>query len=219
MIETKLAILWDLDGTIVDTKTCHFESWRDTLKEHGCDLDRDLFEANFGRNNRTSLPIYLGYTPDKALSKQIIHEKETHFLKTAPQKAPLVKGVESWLADAKEANIIQAIASSADLEGIRSMIFHFNLQQYFEMFISGADLPAKPEPDVFLQASHVLDPSIERFIVIEDSPPGVKAAKRARMTCIAVASGQPKAALGMADLVIEDFSSPLMDALRYLGID
>jgi beta-phosphoglucomutase-like phosphatase (HAD superfamily) len=87
------------------------------------------------------------------------------------------------------------------------------------VFISGADLPAKPEPDVFLQATHVLDQSIERFIVIEDSPPGVKAAKRARMMCIAVATNQPKSELMMADLVLEDFTRPLMDVLNFLGIE
>lgn len=219
MTETNLAILWDMDGTILDSKMCHFMSWRDTLKKHGFELNQDVYDENFGRNTRTILPLFLGFKPDKGVMKRIIQEKEARFREIAPKEARLVRGVETWLADAKKANITQAIASSAEMDNIREMMTSFNLLQYFDVFISGADLPAKPEPDVFLQATHVLDQSIERFIVIEDSPPGVKAAKRARMTCIAVATNQPKSELMMADLVLEDFTRPLMDVLNFLGIE
>ncbi|MFW5714527.1 MAG: HAD hydrolase-like protein, partial [Brevefilum sp.] len=57
------AILWDLDGTIIDSKECHYTSWKAALEKHGFSFNRSLFEGNFGRNNQAALRIYLGFKP------------------------------------------------------------------------------------------------------------------------------------------------------------
>lgn len=217
MTEQKLAMLWDLDGTIIDTKEVHFSTWSYALEKHGFNLDRKVFDANFGRNNRTTVPLFLGFTPKSRLAKKIAEEKEVRFREIVVEEALLVPGVESWLKDAKEAQIPQVIASSASMENITTMISGFGLEQYFDLFLSGADLPAKPEPDVFLEAAKVVDHYPEQCLVIEDALPGVKAAKKAGMLCIAVATGHPSFELRLADLVVQDFTDPLSDALGELG--
>jgi len=80
-------------------------------------------------------------------------------------------------------------------------------------------LPAKPKPDVFLQAARVLEQVPENCVVIEDSLAGVKAALKARMKCIAVTTTHPKSDLMLANFVVQDFSYPLMDVLNTLGFD
>lgn len=213
------AILWDMDGTIIDTKASHFSTWEMVLEKHGIRLDPDVYTANFGRNTRTILPIFLGFDPDPELTEQLIEEKADLFRKVAPFESSLVPGVKKWLSTARAHGISQAIASSGPLENIETMMSGFDLMRYFDRFVSGADLPAKPEPDVFLLAARELNRSPEECLVIEDSLPGVEAAKNAGMKCIAITTTNPSEALTMADMVIDDYHQPLKTKLFELGFD
>ncbi len=96
---------------------------------------------------------------------------------------------------------------------------HFNLLHYFDRIVSGADLPAKPEPEVFLEAARQLKRKAGECLVIEDSLPGVKAAKNAGMKCIAVSTTMLPAELSMADKVVDDFTQPVLPMLAELGFE
>jgi HAD superfamily hydrolase (TIGR01509 family) len=212
------AILWDLDGTIIDTKACHFDTWEAVLKKHGHSLDREVYDANFGRNNRTIIPIFLGYQPDEALFESMVSEKEAFFRERAPKEVELIPGAADWLAAAQKLAIPQAIASSGSLENIKVMVSAFKLTGYFSALVSGAMLPAKPEPDVFLEAAGQLGREPGDCLVIEDSIAGVQAAKKAGMACIAVTTTWPRADLSLADAVVDDFTQPLPPLLQDLGL-
>jgi beta-phosphoglucomutase len=213
------AILWDMDGTIIDTTACHFSTWKTVLSQHGYLLDSDVYAANFGRNTRAVLSLFLGFEPEPELMERLIAEKSDLFRELAPIEAQLIPGVEGWLSTAKAYGIPQVIASSGSIENIQTMMSSFNLIDYFHQFVSGADLPAKPEPDVFLEAARQLNRKPEECLVIEDSLPGVKAAKNAGMTCIAVTTTLPQAELSIADRVVDDFTYPLLPLLADLGFE
>jgi HAD superfamily hydrolase (TIGR01509 family) len=210
---SELAILWDLDGTIIDSTEAHFESYAAVFQQHGYAISREIFDTTFGRNTQTSLPLLLGFDPDPKLSEQIIREKEIFFRKMVPDNASLIPGVESWLATAKTKGIAQAIASSAPMKNITSILRTFNLLGYFDLLVSGANLPAKPEPDVFLTAAEQLNFPPRRCLVIEDSKPGLAAAKQAGMRCIAVVTSQEKSQLSSADLILENFNTPMEETI------
>lgn len=211
------AILWDLDGTIVDTKACHFHTWKYALEKHGFSLEKSVFDQNFGRNNITLLPLYLGFQPDVDFAAEIIHDKETLFRQIAPQQVELIPGVETWLSSADAMNIAQAIASSAPLENISTLLNSTNLNHYFDLIVSGVDLPAKPEPEIFIQTASRLGYQPKECLVIEDSVAGVQAAKRAGMMCVAVMTSHPQDELDLADVVVDDFQKPLGDAFEALN--
>jgi beta-phosphoglucomutase len=211
------AFLWDLDGTIVDTKDCHFFTWESALNMHGFELDRDVYGMNFGRNNNALAPLFLGFDPDDDLLEALIDHKETLFRQIAPEQTKLVPGVRTWLATAAGMNIKQAIASSAPIENITTMLAHFELERYFNTIVSGTYLPAKPEPDIFLKAAKDLGCSPTNCLVIEDSLAGVKAAKNAGMHCVAVTTSHAREELIRADIVIDDFTGPLNKILLALG--
>jgi len=215
---SKMVILWDLDGTIVDSTECHYKTWALTLEKHGFSLSREKFKAHYGKNTKTALPIYLGFDPDPTLAENIQQEKEALFRQIMPKESQLVPGVISWLAAADDAGFKQAIASSAGMKNITTMLSAFNLLSYFDSLVSGANLPAKPQPDVFLAAADQLNQLPENCLVIEDSTAGVEAAKKAGMTCIAVLTSHSKSQLASADLVIEDFNEPFTKVLHDLGI-
>ena len=206
-----------MDGTIIDTKDCHFSTWETVLNRHGYHLDPDVYITNFGRNTRTILPIFLGFSPEPELMDRLIAEKAELFRKIAPIESRLIPGVENWLSTAGTHGILQAIASSGPLENIRTMMSSFSLIDYFDRLVSGDDLPAKPEPDVFLEAARLLNRKPDECLVIEDSLPGVKAAKAAGMTCIAISTTMSRAELDLADKVVDDFTQPLLPVLAELG--
>ena len=215
---SNLAILWDLDGTIIDSTECHYKTWDAALSNHGYSLSREVFKSNYGRNNKASLPIYLGFDPDPSLAQAIIEEKESHFRQLVTEESKLVPGVTGWLKGLKNAGLRQVIASSASLKNITTMLSAHNLIGYFDLLVSGANLPAKPDPAVFLAAAAQLDQSPENCLVIEDSAAGVEAARQAGMTCIAVFTSHTKSQLNSADLVLDDFTVPFNETLLRLGL-
>ena len=214
MNNSDLAFLWDMDGTIIDTGESHYTSWKIILEKHGVELERHVFFENFGQNNQACTPVYLGYQPTPELLNEISEEKEALFREVALRQATLVRGVRDWLQAINNAGMVQVIASSAPMDNITELINKFNLQLFFNDIVSGYELPAKPAPDVFLQAASILDRSPDSCCVIEDSIVGVGAAKNAGMTCIAVATSQHPSKLSMADIIIDDFSVPIQDVLR-----
>lgn len=215
-MDVKRAILWDLDGTIVDTKASHFFTWRHALKKFGFKLEQDVFNSNFGRNNNTLLPLYLGFQPDADLKAEIINEKESLFRKLALQQVSLMPGVKNWLDKADQLNFGQAIASSAPMENISLFLDNFDLSHHFASIVSGENLPAKPKPDIFIIAAKKLGCLPEDCLVIEDSLAGIRAAKDAGMQCIALSTTHPRQSLNLADLVMDDFRGSIDDALREL---
>lgn len=217
MNEANHAILWDLDGTIVDTKDCHFFTWESALHKHGYELDRNVYEMNFGRNNHALAPLFLGFNPDADLLTALIDHKETLFRQIAPEQTGLVPGVRTWLSTVAEINIKQAIASSAPMENITTMLVHFELERYFNTIVSGTNLPAKPEADIFLKAAKTLGCSPANCLVIEDSLAGVKAAKNAGMQCVAVSTSHSWEDLHQADIVVDDFTGSINEIFESLG--
>ncbi len=213
----KLAILWDLDGTIIDSKECHFESWKAVFEKFGYPFSRAAYDENFGRNNHTALRAYLGFEPDQDLENAISEEKEAIFRRTVAEQARLMPGVRTWLEAAEAKKFPQVVASSAPMENIKTVLSDFRLESYFAHLISGANLPAKPEPDVFLTAAQMVGYPPERCLVIEDSKPGVQAAKNAGMRCIGVASAGNTEALASADLLLKDFNFSFERAFSILA--
>jgi len=216
---SQIALLWDLDGTIIDSTECHYKTWVAALERYGYSLSRKVFKDHYGRNTKAVLPIYLGFEPDPSLAQKMREEKEMLFRQIVTEEAMLVPGVTSWLAEAKKAGLRQAVASSSNLRNITTMLSAHDMIGYFDLLVSGANLPAKPNPAVFLAAAGQLDQPAERCLVIEDSAAGVEAAKKAGMTCIAVVTSHTKSQLYAADLVIDDFTLPFLDTLNDLGFD
>ena len=206
LTKQKFAILWDMDGTIVDTQEAHFKTWCDALQKFGFSLSKEVFDAAFGRNNRTTLPIFLGFEPDEAMRSEIIRVKEERFREIVRDESSLVPGVKRWLKHAKTNHIPQAIASSAPMANITAILEGFDLLDFFEIVVSGEHLPAKPRPDIFLNTADRINQNPDCCLVIEDSLAGVNAAKAAGMLCIAVSRGRAKSDFDLADIIIEDFT-------------
>ena len=199
-------ILWDLDGVLVDTGEYHFYAWKEVLIDYGISLDWASFRKTFGMNNASTLEILFRRQLEEDLVKLIGKRKEERFRQLIQGHIAPLPGVLDWLKWFDTHHFPMAVASSAPLENIDYLINALQIRPYFAYLVSGADLPGKPDPAVFLIAAQKLGLSPASSIVIEDSIAGVEAARQAGMRCIAVATTNPAQKLSGASLVVANLS-------------
>jgi beta-phosphoglucomutase len=182
------AILWDLDGTIVDTGDLHFVAWRATLAAQGMNYSRADFEEDFGRSNPEILASLFPQSTHEQ-HRQIAHHKESAFRAAMAGKIKLFAGVQEWLAEFHTAGIPQVVCSSGPTANIASTVVELGIADYFLALVSGVHVPrGKPAPDLFQRGAAVANAAPETCLVIEDSRHGIEAAAAAGMGCIVVGS-------------------------------
>ena len=203
------AIIWDMDGVLVNTGEYHYVAWKKTFDELEVPFSKDQFRATFGMNNTGILEIIYGekLPPDQV--RKISDRKESLFRDAVKGNAKLLPGIEKALKNFSAWGFKQAIASSAPPENIEALVQELKISKHFGAIISGFDIPGKPNPAVFLKAAKTLSVEPENCIVIEDAIAGVEGAKRAGMKCVAVTTTNPANAFEYHCSVP---SSPIPDA-------
>jgi beta-phosphoglucomutase family hydrolase len=197
------AVLWDMDGVLVDTGDFHFTAWKQTFEELGTAFDKEDFRATFGMNNAGILEWVYGRKPEPEEVSQVSEKKETLFRELIKGKAEPLPGVLDWLRQFQAWGIKQAITSSAPPKNIEVLVAELKIENFFDAIVSGFDLLGKPNPDVFLKAANAIQVRPENCIVIEDAIAGVEGAKRAGMKCIAVTTTNPASKLTQANYIVD----------------
>jgi len=197
------AILWDMDGVLADTSPLHFATWELVLNEQSIPFDRQKFHKIYGLKNHDLLPYLTGKPMEPKWVERIAAQKELAFRQKLPGNLLPLPGVIDWLKRFQSWGCVQAVASSAPPENVEALVDELYIRQYFDALVTPGDLPGKPDPAVFLLAARQLNTSPRDCLVIEDSIPGVEAARRANMRCLAVTTTNPPAALTRADIVVD----------------
>jgi beta-phosphoglucomutase len=200
------AVLWDLDGVIVDTYEEHYLSWKQTLEEVGQPFDDEIFRRTFGMNNRLILATIFQRELDEAFIQKVGDRKEQLFRDDIKGKVQLLPDVKTWLERFKKMGFKQAVASSAPQANIDALLDELGIRGYFDAEASAATLMGKPDPAVFLLAAKLLGVDPLNCLVIEDAIAGVEAAKRAGCTCLAVLTTNQARDLTNADLIVKDLT-------------
>jgi len=196
-----------MDGVLVDTRELHYLAWSQVLAELGISLTWETFREVFGMSNAGILKRLLASDTDPATLLQIAERKEALFRESARGRVRPLPGVRFWLEQLTRQGVAQAIASSGPMENIQMLVNELGIAAHFAAIVSGADLPSKPNPAVFLAAAEALRMAADRCVVIEDSPAGVEGAKRAGMRCIAVLTTSTESALRAADVIVADLEA------------
>ena len=196
------AVLWDLDGTLVDSGDYHWQSWRDTLAAEDFALTYDQFLASFGQKNDRILRGWLGDGADAERIERLGEAKEAEYRRLAREGglAPL-PGATEWVARLQRAGWRQAVATSAPRLNAQVMLEACELERYFDTVVSAEDVTAgKPDPQVFQTAAGRLHTPPHRCIVVEDAAVGIEAARRAGMHTIGVSSAALDADIAVSSL-------------------
>jgi len=207
------AVLWDMDGTLVDSEEYHWISWRDTMAAVGVALTHDEFMESFGQRNDAILARWLGPDASAGRVQRIGDTKEELYRKLlrAGGLAPL-PGAAEWLMRLHGEGWAQAIASSAPRANVAAVLEVTELGGCFQAIVSAEDVTrGKPDPQVFLTAAARLGIATARCIVVEDAAAGVEAARRAGMRSIGVrpSLAADVAVASLADLPPNAFTSLL----------
>jgi len=210
------AVLWDMDGVLVDSAEYHYAAWREALAREGVDLSYDAFRATFGQRNDTILRYLLGPDlPDSEVAR-IGDLKESLYRELVQTRGitPL-SGVLDWLARLRDQGWRQAIASAAPRANVDAIVRALGIAHYFGAITSSEDVTrGKPDPQVYLIAAQRLSVPPARCVVVEDAPAGVEGARRAGMRCIGVTSTHPHLD---ADLVVAALSDLPADSFEKLA--
>lgn len=199
--QPSFAVLWDLDGVLVDTSRYHFESWRRVMSECGKDLSEKEFRASFGQRNLEILRHWIPGLSEPEMER-LSERKEHYFRELLPERIPLMPGAVRLVTELADAGVPQAVATSTPRSNLDEILPRLALP--LTESVAAEDVShGKPDPEVFLKAAEKLGVAADRCLVVEDAVAGVEAARRAGMACLGVASTWPAAQLTGADEVVD----------------
>ena len=185
---TTPAIIWDVDGTLVDTAEQHFRAWSRLAAEIGKPFTRADFAATFGMRNPDIIRKLFFPDADDARCAELGTQKEDLYRASVREEGTqLLPGVAKLLAAFAEAGWPQAVGSSAPPGNLELLLGLTDTLRYFSAVVTGDDVRrGKPDPEVFLTAAAKLGADPRRCVVFEDAVAGVEAAKAGGMACVAV---------------------------------
>jgi beta-phosphoglucomutase family hydrolase len=182
------AVLWDMDGTLVDSAEYHWQAWRDTMSREGFPVTHEQFLATFGQRNDSILRQWLAEKATLELIRRIGNAKEELYRQHVREHgiAPLPGALE-WVNLLHRQRWGQAIASAASRANVETILDVLHASECFEAIVSAEDVHrGKPDPEVFLIAATKLGVAPKHCIVVEDAQHGIEAARAAGMKSIGV---------------------------------
>ncbi|MBW4578873.1 MAG: HAD family phosphatase [Tildeniella nuda ZEHNDER 1965/U140] len=203
------AILYDLDGTLVNTDPLHFQVWQAMLREFGLDIDEAFYQTKIsGRLNPAIVQDLLPYL-SPAEQQQFIQQKESRFREQSPQLTPL-RGLEKVMQWATEHGLKQGVVTNAPTENVYHVLKALHLEETFDQVVIADVLGiGKPDPTPYSHALKQFSLSPKQAIAFEDSPSGMRSAVAAGIPTIGIASTHdPETLYSLgAMLVVPDFAA------------
>jgi HAD superfamily hydrolase (TIGR01509 family) len=183
------AVIFDCDGTLVDSMPAHFESWCEALSLYGAGgiFKEDVF---FAMGGRPTLDIVVELNDEYGLKLDpvaVAFAKREAFLKRL-SSITLIDEVAAF-ADSLRGKVPMAIASGGSRMVIEKTLHVVGISDWFDEVVTADDVSeGKPAPDVFLKAAKLLEVSVADCLALDDAPAGIIAAQRAGMQVISVPS-------------------------------
>ncbi|WP_149182900.1 HAD family phosphatase [Streptomyces sp. TRM49041] len=182
------AVVFDLDGTLVDSEPNYYEAGRRVLADYGVtDFDWDRHTDFIGIATRETLEILRAEYGLGAPVDELLADTNRHYLELARTGTGVFPEMRAFVERLYADGVPLAVASGSSPAAIETVLGGTGLAGYFRVLVSAEEVPrGKPEPDVFLEAARRLGADPAECVVLEDSPPGAAAALAAGMRCIAV---------------------------------
>ena len=217
------AIVFDLDGTIVDSEHFWFSMLLEVLKDHNITLDntgeKELYNAMLGNPIvKTAAWMIERYSLDKSV-EELIHSYHENSEKNYQGKFTLVPGFESFFEKVSVHPLRFAIASNCDGFSTDLIGKSINLKGKFgdHIYHKGYVKRGKPEPDIYLHAAKQINVEPRECLAIEDSATGIKSAQAAGMFCIGLNRGD-KSKVAQADLIVDAYDQIDLEALLQMDV-
>ncbi|WP_276481663.1 HAD family hydrolase [Paraflavitalea pollutisoli] len=199
------AVIFDMDGTLIDSTEADYLAWKRVFAEHQVDLTFEQYFPLLGRRSHDVVKEGLGLEGaalDTALSDKMRYFNEvidTHGFK-------MIEGAKELVEKVSRQGVKLGLATSSRRPKMTLVMERAGLLGYFDVTVTGDEvINGKPAPEIFLTASQRLGIAPENCIAFEDAANGVRAAKQAGMHCVAITTTHTAAQLYEADLVIDSY--------------
>ncbi len=182
------AVLWDLDGTLIDSMPYHLAAWNDALQPLGYHFSVESFLPTIGLRNGEIVRDFLKIDRPPHDIEQLLLAKEARYRTIMRERGlPLLPGVEHWLTALRADGWRHAIVTSAPRHNVEAAVQSTHLDQWVETIVCAEDvINGKPHPEPFLLAADRLGVGPAHCIVVEDAPAGLDGARAAGMKTIGV---------------------------------
>ncbi|MED1864589.1 HAD family hydrolase [Fictibacillus nanhaiensis] len=181
------ALIFDFDGTILDTETQHYNAFQELYQEHGSDLPLEVWGECIGTHSDFNPYEYLERQIDKKLDHNVLRAKKTERALALIAEQRELPGILDYLEAAKELGLKVGLASSSSRKWVEEHLERIGLMHYFEVIKTADDVEkVKPDPALYLEAVKALNIKPHEAIAFEDSVNGSMAAKKAGLYCVAI---------------------------------
>lgn len=204
------AVLFDMDGVIVDTEPLHRKAYFKTFEDLKITVSEEFYTSLTGCSTKEATyrikeKYQLNVSPEEITTSKRTYFK--HYFDT-DEDFDLLPGIRELITHYYENDVKLVLASSASMNTINWVFDKFDIGKYFMGKISGAELEeSKPNPEIFIKAAEIAGEPTENSMVIEDSTNGILAANRANIFCAAYQSEHSKMQdYHLANILVTDFS-------------
>lgn len=204
--ENAVAVIFDMDGVLIDSYHAHYRSWLEMAEPEGLSFTEAEFATTFGHTSREIIARFWGEGRyDDAQIAELDRRKEAAYRKIIETDFPDMPGAVELLRSLRAAGFRLAVGSSGPPENVAMVLEKLDARELFDAVVTGADVRrGKPDPEVFLLAAQRLGVVPGNCAVIEDAPAGVAAANAAGMTSVGLLStGRTRKDLVAARAVVE----------------
>lgn len=204
------AVLFDMDGVIVDTEPLHRKAYHKMFNEVNINVKEDLYASFTGQSTINICRRLVNHFQLDNAPEVLVRLKRQHFkyLFENDKDLSLIDGVLDRIKDYNSNGLKLVVASSASMPNINRIFERFDLNQYFMGKFSGADLKqSKPHPEIFIKAAEHTGFLKSECMVIEDSTNGILAAKAADIFCAGFKSPHSSHQdYSKADIIVSSFN-------------
>jgi HAD superfamily hydrolase (TIGR01509 family) len=199
------ALIFDMDGTMVDSMPAHARSWEVFTRRHGIAMPVDeILRRTTGRNGVECIRELFGADVDDERAWTLIAEKEAVYRDLFGPEFREVAGFRDFAEQVHERGLQLAVATAGDKHNIAFVLRHLRLHRQPAAIVGGDEgLPGKPEPALFLEAARRIGAEPRHCIVFEDAPFGIEAARRAGMRAVAICTTHSAADLAGPHVVAQ----------------
>lgn len=198
------AVVFDLDGLMVDSEPLALRAWDEVLEEYGCRLDDDTHAAIVGRRTRESAQIVRERFALPVAAEELAAAKTRQWESVWPLGLPPMPGLHDLHRELAARDVLWAVATSSPRAYASAVLDQLGLAESCRAIAAGDEVThGKPAPDIYLLAAVRLGISPGACLAFEDSEPGARAAEAAGMVVVAVPNGAPHATFAFADYVFD----------------
>ena len=212
------AVIFDMDGTLVDNNPYHVQAWQAFYKKRGRELSLDEYRQNINgkRANESLAYIFQRTLKDEEIALYS-DEKESLYCELYKPHIQPIAGLIPFLDSLQNAGIPMAVATSGLPVNIDFLFRHLIIKQYFNTVIDASQVTkGKPDPEIFIKAAQSVGAGPLNCVAFEDSLSGVAAAKGAGMKVVALTTMQSRGNIVQADLIIDNYTQINLQRLQDL---